>query len=322
MARADLSSVEFVRMGSAPVSESLMAALKSALPHAVITNAYGTTEGGPVVFGPHRRLASAGASVGYPPPGGSDTSGRRAVAQCGSRRTRDEKSAFMNGYTIARSADPLHAGRFYRTGDVFRRDSDGFHFFVGRTDDMFVSGGENIYPGDCRAHVGAASRHFAGRRCADRDEIKGQKPVASSYKDRPAVDRRRGQAIRAGKTRRPISIHASCGSSTDCRSRPPTRWTAPPSSATRRRGSRGAPKARVTPRCARRLPWPPRLHQPPWRKAYRAAAHGGRADALMRGVRARGHGARCPTALCRPQQPPPRHDDTLSVATDSPASDR
>ena len=31
---------------------------------------------------------------------------------------------------------------------MFRRDADGFHYFVGRTDDMFNSGGENIYPGD------------------------------------------------------------------------------------------------------------------------------------------------------------------------------
>ena len=37
---------------------------------------------------------------------------------------------------------------YYITGDVFRRDEHGFHFFVGRTDDMFVSGGENIYPGE------------------------------------------------------------------------------------------------------------------------------------------------------------------------------
>src|SRR5664279_5303990 len=38
LARTDLSSVEFVRMGSAPVSEALMAALKRALPRAAITN--------------------------------------------------------------------------------------------------------------------------------------------------------------------------------------------------------------------------------------------------------------------------------------------
>ena len=37
---------------------------------------------------------------------------------------------------------------FYITGDVFRRDADGFYYFVGRADDMFVSGGENIYPGE------------------------------------------------------------------------------------------------------------------------------------------------------------------------------
>ena len=33
-----------------------------------------------------------------------------------------------------------------RTGDVFHRDDDGFFYFKGRTDDMFNSGGENIYP--------------------------------------------------------------------------------------------------------------------------------------------------------------------------------
>src|SRR6202044_1967294 len=47
LARADLTSVEFVRMGSAPVSQSLMAALHDALPRAKVTNAYGTTEAGP-----------------------------------------------------------------------------------------------------------------------------------------------------------------------------------------------------------------------------------------------------------------------------------
>src|SRR5262249_58804405 len=46
LARTDLSSVEFVRMGSAPVTASLMQALSAALPHAAVTNAYGTTEAG------------------------------------------------------------------------------------------------------------------------------------------------------------------------------------------------------------------------------------------------------------------------------------
>ena len=32
------------------------------------------------------------------------------------------------------------------TGDLFFRDGEGFYHFRGRTDDMFNSGGENIYP--------------------------------------------------------------------------------------------------------------------------------------------------------------------------------
>src|SRR5262245_8499899 len=53
LARTDLSSVEFIRMGSAPVSASLTEAIHHTLPRAAVTNAYGTTEAGPVVFGPH-----------------------------------------------------------------------------------------------------------------------------------------------------------------------------------------------------------------------------------------------------------------------------
>src|SRR3984885_14731765 len=69
LARTDLSSVAFVRMGSAPVSASLMAALHAALPQAAVTNAYGTTEAGPVVFGPHPQgLPQPELSVGYPHP--------------------------------------------------------------------------------------------------------------------------------------------------------------------------------------------------------------------------------------------------------------
>ena len=34
------------------------------------------------------------------------------------------------------------------TGDILRRDTNGWFYFVGRADDMFVTGGENIYPVD------------------------------------------------------------------------------------------------------------------------------------------------------------------------------
>ena len=75
-------------------------------------------------------------------------------------------------------APPLTADGFYITGDVFRRDENGFHYFVGRTDDMFVSGGENIYPADVERML---ERHASVAQAAVvpiDDDIKGQKPVA------------------------------------------------------------------------------------------------------------------------------------------------
>ena len=51
-------------MGSAPVSASLMEATHRAFPKAAVTNAYGTTEAGPVVFGPHPEGPAAAGSLG------------------------------------------------------------------------------------------------------------------------------------------------------------------------------------------------------------------------------------------------------------------
>jgi long-chain acyl-CoA synthetase len=180
LARTDLSSVAFVRMGSAPVSQSLMAALHRALPAAKVTNAYGTTEAGPVVFGPHLDgLPQPDMSVGYPHPKVAlrliDDEGR--VADQGVLEMKCP--AVMLGYHNRPDLPPpITADGFYRTGDVFRRDADGFHYFLGRTDDMFVSGGENIYPGDVERML---ERHPAvAQACVVPidDDIKGQKPVA------------------------------------------------------------------------------------------------------------------------------------------------
>src|SRR6266446_4761402 len=177
---ADFSSVEFVRMGSAPVSESLMAALKRAIPKAAITNAYGTTEGGPVVFGPHPKgLPQPEMSVGYPIPevqvrlvDGDNRNALQGVLEM-------KAPSIMNGYHNRPDLpSPITADGFYDTGDVFRRDENGFYFFVGRIDDMFVSGGENIYPSDVERmlerHPDIAQAYVV----PIDDEIKGQKPVA------------------------------------------------------------------------------------------------------------------------------------------------
>ena len=187
---ADLSSVRSLRMGSAPVSQSLIDQLRRCFPEAVISNAYGTTEAGPVVFGPHPLgLKQPELSVGYPHPAVQlrllDEAGHVA-----SEGVLEMKSpAMMKGYhklpEVTRRV--LSDGGFYFTGDRFRRDENGFHYFIGRTDDMFVSGGENIYPSEVEKML---ERHPAVEQAcvvAVPDDIKGTKPVAFVIKKPGAV---------------------------------------------------------------------------------------------------------------------------------------
>jgi acyl-CoA synthetase (AMP-forming)/AMP-acid ligase II len=180
LARTDLSSVEFVRMGSAPVSPSLWEALARALPRATATNAYGTTEAGPIVFGPHPQgVKQPLDSVGYPHPAvalrlveGEDQSAEQGVLEM-------KCPAMMLGYHNRPDiTDAITRDGYYVTKDVFRHDDDGFCYFVGRADDMFVCGGENIYPGDVERMLETNPAIAQAAVVPIDDEIKGQKPVA------------------------------------------------------------------------------------------------------------------------------------------------
>jgi acyl-coenzyme A synthetase/AMP-(fatty) acid ligase len=157
-----------------------MAAIHRALPKAKVTNAYGTTEAGMIVFGPHPKgLPQPETSVGYPHPkaelrlvDGDNKDAWQGVLEMKSPAT-------MLGYHSRPDVPaPITPDGFYVTGDVFRRDADGFYYFVGRTDDMFVSGGENIYPAEVERML---ERHPDVAQAAVvpvADEIKGTKPVA------------------------------------------------------------------------------------------------------------------------------------------------
>ena len=177
---ADLSCVREIRMGSAPVSESLLQRIRVAFPQARITNAYGTTEGGPVVFGPHPMgIATPHLSVGHARP----DVGIRLVDDAGNLSSTGmlqmKSPALMLGYHQRPDLVlPFTEDGYYNTGDVFHRDAQGFHYFVGRRDDMFVSGGENIFPSEVERML---EQHPAVQQACVvpvDDEIKGTKPVA------------------------------------------------------------------------------------------------------------------------------------------------
>jgi fatty-acyl-CoA synthase len=42
---------------------------------------------------------------------------------------------------------------WFHTGDIARRDPDGFFYIVGRSKDMFISGGVNVYPAEIEAEL-------------------------------------------------------------------------------------------------------------------------------------------------------------------------
>ena len=189
-ADTDLTSVTFIRMGSAPVTRELMEATRRAFPNAVVANVYGTTEAGSVVFAPHPGgKPTPPVSVGVAHPAVSlrliDEDGRE-----GDEGVLEMRSpALMSGYHNRDDAFErvITADGFYVTGDVFRRDPDGFYTFVGRADDMFVSGGENIFPAEVERML---SRHPDIQDVAVvpvADDLKGTKPVAFVVTASPAL---------------------------------------------------------------------------------------------------------------------------------------
>lgn len=145
----DLSSVKIVAMGSAPVSDSLMTSLHHRFAGCAFVNGYGTTETGAVSFGAHPHgTPRPPVSLGYPV---SDVDVRLVAEDQtdGDQGVLHIRSpALMSGYhnLPEKTAEVMTEDGYYVTGDIMRRDENGFFFFVGRDDDNFVCGGENIVP--------------------------------------------------------------------------------------------------------------------------------------------------------------------------------
>ncbi len=144
----DFSSVTHVTMGSAPLTQALVDKVQALFAKAAINNGYGTTEGGPAPFGPHPDgIERPAASLGYPLPGSEVELREGPGPDEGVLYMRNPM--MMEGYNNlpAKTAEVMRDG-WYRSGDIMRRDGNGFFHFVGRADDMFVVGGENVWPGE------------------------------------------------------------------------------------------------------------------------------------------------------------------------------
>ncbi|MGG4605636.1 class I adenylate-forming enzyme family protein [Paenalcaligenes sp. Me131] len=173
----DFSAVLSVAMGSSPITEELHRSVSALFPNATVNNNWGTTETGPAVFGPHPAgLTRPALSLGHPI---ADVEVRLGPDNAEEGELWVRSRAVMPGYLNRddETAKALHDG-WYKTGDVMRRDADGFFYFVGRVDDMFVCGGENIYPSDVEKLLMKHPDVVQVAVVAVADPIKGQVPAA------------------------------------------------------------------------------------------------------------------------------------------------
>jgi long-chain acyl-CoA synthetase len=174
----DTSSVRTVMMGSAASSPQLLTEIKAHFPNAEPLVVYGVTEGGPVPLGPHPegKVRPQG-SIGMPYPG------TQAKLLGGPKPDEGElvlkNPGILLGYhNLPKETEQRLRDGWYYTGDICRRDEEGFYYFVGRIDDMFVCGGENIFPVEVEVRL---ERHPAVHQALVmpfHHDVKGQVPYA------------------------------------------------------------------------------------------------------------------------------------------------
>jgi fatty-acyl-CoA synthase len=152
---ADFSHVRFFISGGAPCPPSLIKSWSEAK-GVVMRQGYGLTEVGVNCFTmtDEEALAKAG-SVGKP----IFHSQMRLVDSKNQDVPAGETGELIiSGPTVCAgywrnpdaTADALREGWFH-TGDMARQDSEGFFYITGRSKDMIISGGENIYAAEVEA---------------------------------------------------------------------------------------------------------------------------------------------------------------------------
>ena len=152
LASRSLPALRWRLLGGAPCPDALLDAYERA--GQPLNQGYGLTEVGPNCF----TLGIGGAprgSVGVPVPG---TEARlvRDDGRIASREDAGVGELWLRGPHVCagywhrpeETARALDADGWFHTGDYARRDAQGYFSIVGRKKEMFISGGENVYPAE------------------------------------------------------------------------------------------------------------------------------------------------------------------------------
>jgi long-chain acyl-CoA synthetase len=181
--RFDLSSIALLTCGSAPVPAELMARIVQTF-RCEVAETYGLTEAGANILTPRWGIKKLG-STGLPVPDVEiritaldDPARDCAPGEVGELWSRSPANALGYLKEPKLTAERFTEGGWVRTGDLMRRDEQGYCYFCGRADDMISIGGENVYPKEVETiiltHPGVANVAVVPAPHA----VKGEAPVA------------------------------------------------------------------------------------------------------------------------------------------------
>lgn len=179
----DLSSVELIVSGGAPLGAALQEAVATRFPTAAVGQGYGLTETAVGIAGPDRRMGTVPGSVGRLIPGTElrvvdPQTGDDAAAGPGELWARGPQ--VMAGYLDApeATAATLTPDGWLRTGDLGRVDADGNVFVLDRIKELIKVNALQVAPAELEAllltHPDVADAAVVPRP----DERTGEIPVA------------------------------------------------------------------------------------------------------------------------------------------------
>jgi long-chain acyl-CoA synthetase len=145
----DISSMRWIIHGAAPCPAHVKQAMMTWF-GPVIYEYYSSTEGGGVFVGPHKWLEKPG-TVGQAVPGVDirllDVDGNPVgPGEEGLIYVKAPATGRFEYYKEPAKTSGSYRGDWFTLGDMGRMDADGDLFLTGRTAELIISGGVNIYP--------------------------------------------------------------------------------------------------------------------------------------------------------------------------------
>ncbi len=148
-AAAHCANIRLFTCGSAPLRESTLAAFKSRSGHTIVER-YGMSECGISTSNPLVGERRPG-SVGLPLPGLAlriANEQQQALPAGAIGEVQFSGPNVCKGYwnSAQKSAASITADGYFKSGDLGSLDQDGYLYIVGRSNDLVISGGFNVYP--------------------------------------------------------------------------------------------------------------------------------------------------------------------------------